>query len=233
MLRPAAHASRLTGDIMQRWVGFRSVLRCKSGLVPNQELLRVRSGWHGINLKAYSSTVYFAYHTFGYYKIKQTTLVLNKGKSNLNFTDARTRICHAVRWPSPTSWVAPPHSPASIKRCISRVEKTPALVHADLFANVLCDTPLKEGHISILHTDGPGLTPNQPMAVVQMPIEIPSIPDGKYFIRNRAADIYWHTSSPPYTTVYFCVATMEYVKSNKKWMQVNKHSLIIQVFKKR
>ena len=103
MLRPAGHASRLTGDIMQRWVGFRCVLRCKSGLVPNQELLRVHSGWHGINLKAYSSTVYFAYHTFGYYKMKQTTLVLNKGKSNLNFSDARTRICHAVRWPSPTS----------------------------------------------------------------------------------------------------------------------------------
>ena len=81
-----------------------SALHCKSGLVPNQELLQVRSGWHGINLKAYSSTIYFAYHTFGYYKIKQTTLVLNKGKSNLNFPDARTRICHAVQWPSPTSW---------------------------------------------------------------------------------------------------------------------------------
>ena len=103
MLRPAAHTLRLTGDIMQRWVGFRCVLCCKSGLVPNQELLWVHSGWHGINLKAYSSTVYFAYHTFGYYKMKQTTLVLNKGKSNLNFPDARTRICHAVRWPSPTS----------------------------------------------------------------------------------------------------------------------------------
>ena len=78
MLRPTGHASRLPGDIMPRWASFRSVLRCKLGLIPNQELLRVCSGWHGINLKAYSSTIYFAYHTFGYYKIKQTTLVLNK-----------------------------------------------------------------------------------------------------------------------------------------------------------
>jgi hypothetical protein len=46
--------------------------------------------------------------------------------------------------------VAPPHSPTSIKRCISRVEKTPALVASDLFADSSCDTPLKEGHISIL-----------------------------------------------------------------------------------
>jgi hypothetical protein len=88
--------------------------------------------------------------------------------------------------------VAPPHSPASIKRCISRVERTPALAHADLFADISCDTPLKEGHISILRTDGPGLSPNEPMAIVQMPIvqvESPSIPDGKYVIKNRAADI--------------------------------------------
>lgn len=47
--------------------------------------------------------------------------------------------------------VAPPQSPASIKRCISRVEKTPALAHADLFADISCDTPLKERHISPSH----------------------------------------------------------------------------------
>ena len=103
MLRPTGHASRLTGDIMPRWVSFRSVLRCKSGLLPNQELLRVRSGWHGINLKAYSSTVYFAYHTFGYYKIKQTTLVLNKGKNQAKQT---TRPCrHGDPLYSRTAWL--------------------------------------------------------------------------------------------------------------------------------
>jgi len=95
--------------------------------------------------------------------------------------------------------VAPPHSPASIKRRISRVERSPAIAHADLFADISCDTPLKEGHISILRTDGPGLSPNEPMAIVQMPIlqmpnvqvETPPIPDGKYIIKNRAVDIYW------------------------------------------
>ena len=110
--------------------------------------------------------------------------------------------------------VAPPHNPASIKRCISRVERTPALVHADLFADVLCDTPLKEDHISILHTDGPGLSPNEPMAIVQMPIESPSIPDGKYVIKNRAAGIYWNTGNSPFTTVYFWATTLEPEKDN-------------------
>ena len=68
--------------------------------------------------------------------------------------------------------VAPPQSPASILRCISRVEKTPELAHADLFADTSSDTPLKEGYVSILHSDGSGVSPNEPMAIVllEMPI---------------------------------------------------------------
>ena len=74
--------------------------------------------------------------------------------------------------------VTPPHSPASIKRCISRVEKISALASADLFVDTSCDTPLKDGHISILRTDGPGLSPNDPMAIVQVESSLPvaSIP---------------------------------------------------------
>jgi hypothetical protein len=39
---------------------------------------------------------------------------------------------------------------------------------ADLFADLSSDAPLKEGHFSILSTDGPGLSPNEPMAIVQV-----------------------------------------------------------------
>jgi len=98
--------------------------------------------------------------------------------------------------------VAPPHSPTSIKRCISRVEGNPELAwHADLFADTSSDTPLQEGHISILPTDGPGLSPDEPMAIVQ--VKNPSIPDGKYIIKNRAAEIYWCAAQNPITKVYF------------------------------
>ena len=132
-------------------------------------------------------------------------------------------------------FVAPPHSPASIKRCISRMERTPELVHADLFADISCDIPLKEGHISILDTDGPGLSPNEPMAIVQMPIvqlveSPPSIPDGKYLIKNRAADIFWAVRHNPIRSVFFWPGPMEQAK-NMYYMQVSKHSPIIQVFK--
>jgi hypothetical protein len=130
--------------------------------------------------------------------------------------------------------IVPPHSPASIKRCVSRVEKTPALAHADLFADISCDTPLKEGHI--LLTDGPGLSPDEPMAIVQMPIvqvESPSIPDGRYIIKNRAADIFWNAGHSPITSVYFWSTTTEEVRNPKyDFVKVSEHSPIIQVFKR-
>ena len=116
--------------------------------------------------------------------------------------------------------IAPPHSPTSIKRCISRVEGRPTLLHADLFADTSCDTPLTEGHISILRTDGPGQSPDQPMAIVQadvqveipLPVEVPvsSIPDGRYIIKNRASDFYWGVGVND--EVYFCKVTLEYAK---------------------
>ena len=113
--------------------------------------------------------------------------------------------------------VTPPHSPASIKRCISRVERNPALAHANLFADISCLAPLKEGHMSILGTDGPGLSPDEPIAIVQTAIvqtaivqtaivrvESPSIPDGRYYIKNGAADFFWNCGGDnPITVVYF------------------------------
>ena len=122
--------------------------------------------------------------------------------------------------------VAPPHSPASIKRCISRVERTPELASADLFADISCDTPLEESYISILHTDVPGLSSNEPMAIVLTPIDSPSISDGKYFIKNRAADIYWNTAgSNPIKTVYFWPnSRLEHKNLKDKNLQVNKHN---------
>ena len=122
--------------------------------------------------------------------------------------------------------VAPPHSPTSIKRCISRVEGNPALAwYADLFADTSSDTPLPvEDHISFLRTDGPGLSPNEPMAFVFAP----PIADGKYLIKNRAEDIYWNAwfhffRVDPIRKVHFWQSNS--MKSAKEWNsnQVNNH----------
>jgi hypothetical protein len=123
--------------------------------------------------------------------------------------------------------VPPPHSPASIKRCISRVERNPELADAKLFADISSKTPLQEGHIPILRTDCPGLSPNKPMAVVQVPNEIP---DGKYLIKNLKHDIFWSPDRDPMTTILFQPQSSEAAK-DYRYLQVNKHSQIIQVFK--
>ena len=134
--------------------------------------------------------------------------------------------------------VAPPQSPASILQCISRVEKTPELAHADLFADTSSDTPLKEGYVSILHSDGSGVSPNEPMAIVllEMPIvkvESSPIPDGKYYIKNRAESCFWiseYYKGPK--TVYFWhteVKPGDARISSFSYSKVIEHSPIIQV----
>jgi hypothetical protein len=140
--------------------------------------------------------------------------------------------------------ITPPHSVTSIKLCISRVEGNPALVDSDLFPDTSCDTPLKEGHISILRTDGPGLSPNEPMAIVQadvhvestLPVEVISIPDGRYVIKNREANIYWCPGPTMphlnyYDVVYFYPTTMDNAKKYAD-LKVNEHSPIILLFRR-
>ena len=133
-----------------------------------------------------------------------------------------------------------PQSLAAIKLYISRVEGIPALAYADLFSNISCNTPLEEGHTSILGTDFPGLSPKKPMAIVKD--RSISIPNVRYVIKNRAADIHWAWVNPIYwppmlrrrkdiiTTVHFRPTTMSEAKIDGL-SQVKRHSPIIQVFR--
>jgi hypothetical protein len=129
-------------------------------------------------------------------------------------------------------YIAPPHSLTSFKLCLSRVEKNPALSYgANIFEDTSSVTPLEEGQISFLCTDSlgeSGLNQNQPMAIVLSP-PIPG-PDGRYVVKNRAADIYWYAGSNSMKTVYFYFATKEGAKQSN-YFHVNEYSPIIQVFR--
>ena len=129
-----------------------------------------------------------------------------------------------------TDAISPPHSSATIKACISRVEKIPELAYANLFADISSNNPLKESYISILRSDCPGLSPKEPMAIVQMAdVQDPSIPYGRYAIKNRAADVYWNVlyGQTPIKKVYFGPIAIEDAKrSHKSEYQVNEHSPI-------
>jgi hypothetical protein len=73
------------------------------------------------------------------------------------------------------------------------------------------------------------------MAVVQADVRTfhvgsPPIPDGRYVIKSRAANIFWSAVSP-IKTVYFYTTAMVWAKDASN-MQVNEHSLVIKVFKR-
>ena len=96
--------------------------------------------------------------------------------------------------------IPPPHTPTSIKLYISRVEGKPELVNSDLFLDTISHSPLEDGLISILHSDGPGLSPDDPMSIVQTDVqvkspqlvEVTSVPEGRYLIKNRGEEIYFN-----------------------------------------
>ena len=96
-------------------------------------------------------------------------------------------------------------------------EKPSACQH--LFTDTSCDSPLTEGNILILRTDGPGLSPNEPMAIVQadvqvespLPVEVTSS-EGRYLIKIQAANIYWEVWKDHTTMVYYWSTTMERAK---------------------
>ena len=127
--------------------------------------------------------------------------------------------------------VTPPHGPVTIKRCISRVEKTPAIAYADLFADISCNTPLKNDHIAFLRTDCPGLSPKNPMAIVLTPVRdapLAMILDGRYLIKNRAAAFYWDAYYESFITKVRFYHTND---TSRASFQVNDHSPIIQAFR--
>jgi hypothetical protein len=62
--------------------------------------------------------------------------------------------------------VTPPHTPSAIRRRISKVEGVPALASAKLFADISCETPMKETHIPLINGKCPGLPLSSPMALI-------------------------------------------------------------------
>jgi hypothetical protein len=87
--------------------------------------------------------------------------------------------------------ITPPHMPDSIIRCIRRVESIPQRITGNIFADTSCDTPLTEGHISVLRSDGFGRGIDESLAIVFEEYLESSIPDGRYTIRSQVENRIW------------------------------------------
>jgi hypothetical protein len=62
--------------------------------------------------------------------------------------------------------IPPPHTAASIKRCISRAEGLGFSNQSQIFPFVSSPNPIDQGHIPILTSECPGSTSDQPIAIV-------------------------------------------------------------------
>ena len=130
---------------------------------------------------------------------------------------------------------------AKLRDSLAKRELEQAQLKKDLYEERLLrkqlETVVNELPISILPTDGPGVSPSQPMAIVQKPIvqlevESPSIPNGIYFIKNRTGNIYWNVQDwewPRMKSVRFWTTERNILECDVA--QVNEHSPIIQVLK--
>lgn len=69
--------------------------------------------------------------------------------------------------------VTPPHTVASLKRCICNFEGIPqAFIRGQLFSDISSESPMDDGRISILTSDGPGFNPEQPMSLIVPAIDL-------------------------------------------------------------
>jgi hypothetical protein len=67
--------------------------------------------------------------------------------------------------------VAPPHTVASIKRCLCSIEKIGDYNGSKIFSDLSSEDPLEEGHIPLMAYEGPGATPEWPMVLVRPPLD--------------------------------------------------------------
>ncbi|KIM78070.1 hypothetical protein PILCRDRAFT_602777 [Piloderma croceum F 1598] len=72
--------------------------------------------------------------------------------------------------------VPPPHTATSIIRCISKAEEFDNSEDSQLWSNSLSESPIRGEHVSILTSNRPGSTPEDPMAFVKLPdpVDLPS-----------------------------------------------------------
>lgn len=61
----------------------------------------------------------------------------------------------------------PPHTATSVMRCISKAEELDNFRQSQLFTSISSESPIGDGHVSILTSDHPGSTSDDPVAFVE------------------------------------------------------------------
>jgi len=90
--------------------------------------------------------------------------------------------------------VAPPHTAASIKRCICRIERIASKDQdVELFDSALKKAPMDDDeYVAILEGTGPGSSPKEPLALV-----CKGVPVGEFKVKLKAIVPWGYTSAYP------------------------------------
>jgi len=95
--------------------------------------------------------------------------------------------------------VPPPHTAVSIMRCISKTEQLDSSKPSQLLVNISSESPIGEGRVSILTSNRPGSTLEDPMAFVQSlaPVVVPPKSHSTFTQPIRVTNLSSHSNQNP------------------------------------
>jgi len=121
--------------------------------------------------------------------------------------------------------VPPPHTAVSIMRCISKTEELANSKKLQLFINISSDSPIGDGHVSILASDCPGCTPEDPMVFVELPS--PAVAQPAAAEPSPAPVVVPTLIQPPTFNKRMRVITAFYPGSqNPDWLTIRKRDIL-------
>ena len=85
--------------------------------------------------------------------------------------------------------IPPPHTAASIMRCLAKNEEFAHSEESQLFINIRSESPIGEGHVSILSSNRPGYTPEDPIVFVNCtPQDVGSLDFNTVYDQTESSD---------------------------------------------
>jgi len=126
--------------------------------------------------------------------------------------------------------VPPPHTAASIMRCISKTEQLDNSKQSQLFVSISSASPIGEGRVSILTSNRPGSTLEDPMAFVESlsPIaaSVESVESPAPVAPSMPAPFAPPISHPTYTKQIRVTNVSSHSKQNAGWLAVTKDEIL-------
>jgi hypothetical protein len=115
--------------------------------------------------------------------------------------------------------IPPPHTAASISWCISKLEELDHSKQSQLFTSLSSESPIGEGHISILTSGCPGSMPEDLMAFVELPIPVASPTAYSSFTKRMQVTTQWRQSKLNNGEMITLTVSTAHLLGNPQWLE--------------